>query len=610
MAEASSVPAMAGPREVYGRPASARVDEQGVLTVRAAAGFPDGQATLVVDPEADGRLRLFVNGVEETGEVKVRESDFVSVHAESVPPQAAFEIYTAEDGFSARLVVVYEPGLKVRVKPTEPSARILLTTVAELEPPPAISAALVLQELKRQGIRTGIVPLADLRGFLDRCCSGEMTVAEGKLPVAPVSERFEPAPELAADAAHLFAGGEIRVESGTRLGHVLAPVAGQPGVSVFGESFMAGRSGPVLKAVGAMQHDEAGHLVASESGRFFQWGEYLCLVPEQVVTPRDLDGSEGPVHVRGDLIVRGDVRNVEVIADGRVVVEGAVTDATVVAGHGMTIQGHVDRANLFAGLDEALQDEVEQGFQRWGITLNEIAATVREAARRSPLSARLQPGRIAARLVPQQYPDWESQQAWIGTMLDNPALRLSPGACEVLRELQRVTALAFLETLTSLAPLDLLVEFLEDPWEEIGEAFWALSDTEPSVVVAGHAAASLIRAAGTLTVGSSFASTLEAGDQVVVTEALVGGFTVARRSVQARQIGYHTGVETTVRVDDAEGEIRGEKVAAGSVLRVAGRTHRIEQDTVHVTMRRHGLTGPQSEETVPAEGGEQDAEVD
>ncbi|MGC8489716.1 MAG: hypothetical protein ACP5QO_16065, partial [Clostridia bacterium] len=261
-------------------------------------------------------------------------------------------------------------------------------------------------------------------------------------------------------------------------------------------------------------------------------------------------------------------------------------------------------------LDAALQDEVEQGFQRWGITLNEMAATVREAARRSPLSARLQPGRIAARLVPQQYPDWESQQAWIGTMLDNPALRLSSRACEVLRELQRVTAMAFLETLTSLAPLDLLVEFLEDPWEEIGEALWALSDSEPPVTVAGHVAASLIRAAGTLTVGSAFASTLEAGDQVVVTEALVGGFTVARRSVQARQIGYHTGVETTVRVDDAEGEIRGEKVAASSVLRVAGHSHRIEQDTVHVTMRRHGLAGPQSEETVPVEGGEQDAEVD
>jgi acetyl-CoA C-acetyltransferase len=51
--------------------------------------------------------------------------------------------------------VVYEPGLKVRVKPTEPSARILLTTVAELEPPPAISAALVLQEVVR---RAGIEP--------------------------------------------------------------------------------------------------------------------------------------------------------------------------------------------------------------------------------------------------------------------------------------------------------------------------------------------------------------------------------------------------------------------------------------------------------------------
>lgn len=584
MADASLSSSSEETTELRGRPATARVDDQGQLTVRAAAGFPNGTASIRVDPEADGRVRVFVNGREKKGEVTVSESDFVTVRVEGVPPRAAFEIYTSEDGLRAELVVVYEPGLRVRVKETDPSARLTLTTEAESTTPAPISVALVLQELKRLGIRFGLISLADIRAFLDQCETGQLIVAEGQPPVPPIPARFEPADGLIPETPER--GGETRVEAGQRLGRMVPSVPARGGVTVFGDTLASEAEGPRLRTLGAIESGaEPGELIASRAGRFFHQGDYICVVPEHFLTPDDLTAADDPVHVRGDVTLRGDFTHTRIVAEGRVMVEGSLTDAMVVSGHGVEMTGDLTRTTLIAGLDDVLTREAQEGFQRWGMTLSEIAATVREAGRRSPLAARLQPGRLVVRLVQQHYPNWEADRTWIGTMLEHPMLLLSPAAWDVLRELERVTDLTYLQGLASLGPLDLLVDFLQNPWHDVGEAFWALPDLSCGIVVQGRVDTSLVRATGDVAVQSAFASTLEAGGRVAVSGSLVGGFTIAGTAVQARQIGHHTGVETTVRVHDPHGEIRAEKLSANSVLRVYDHSRRIDGDAVRVVVR-------------------------
>ncbi len=584
MADASWSPPREESLEMTGRPATARVDDQGQLTVRAAAGYPKGTATLRVDPEADGRVRIFVNGKEKKGEVTVSESEFVTVRAEGVPPRAAFDIYTSDDGLRADLVAVYEPGLRVRIRETDPSPRLTITTEAESTTPAPISVALVLQELKRLGIRFGLVSLADIRAFLDRCETGQMLVAEGQTPVPPIAARFESA-DASLDGTTNDSGAG-RVEAGQRLGRIVPAVSARGGVNVFGDTIPAESEASRLRTLGAIEPGpEPGELIASRAGRFFYRGDYLCVVPEHVLTPDDLTGADDPVHVRGDAILRGDFANARIVAEGRVVVEGSLTDALVVSGHGVEMTGDVVRTTLIAGLDDVLTREAQEGFQRWGMALSEIASTVREAGRRSPLSARLQPGRLVVRLVQQHYPNWEADRTWIGSMLEHPTLLLSPAAWDVLRELERVTDLTYLQSLPSLGPLDLLVDFLQNPWHDVGEAFWALPGLVPGIAVLGHVDTSLVRATGDVTVQSAFASTLEAGDRIAVSGSLIGGFTIAGHSVQARQIGHHTGIETTVRVHDPMGEIRAEKLSANTVLRVHDHSRRIDGDAVRVVVR-------------------------
>ena len=145
-----------------------------------------------------------------------------------------------------------------------------------------------------------------------------------------------------------------QVMKGDVLCDITYPVSGEDGVRVDGSPARPKKVKPIKIPKGANTEltEDGLHLIASTDGNLtYRQGEFK--VSPVLIIPGDVDYTVGNINFKGDVHIRGDVRdNFHVAATGSITVEGLVEAADIAAGGDLLISRGVvgdDRALIRSG---------------------------------------------------------------------------------------------------------------------------------------------------------------------------------------------------------------------------------------------------------------------
>ena len=186
---------------------------------------------------------------------------------------------------------------------------------------------------------------AAVSAYHDSADCVEMVIAEGTAPVHGVDGRFELDPSLAPEqrarpsatddgAVSFYERSAFTiVAAGQRIGRLITPTQGQPGVDVM-DGELAARSGrpSPIRFDGSVEMTEDGEVRARVDGELQTTGGVVRVV-ELLSVPEYVDFSTGNVHFPGDVVVGRGVRDCFTVrCGGDLTVRELVEAATLVVG--------------------------------------------------------------------------------------------------------------------------------------------------------------------------------------------------------------------------------------------------------------------------------------
>lgn len=177
-------------------------------------------------------------------------------------------------------------------------------------------------------------------------------VAEGIKPVqgkdGSVKYTFDPdpgnAPKEREDGSLDFHNlNKIQnISAGEKLADLVLPVEGEPGTDVFGNSVKPDKvkAAKILKGKNTQFNDERTILLAEIDGVIMLRADGTIEVSSKINIDGDIDLSTGNMEVKGDLVVRGDVKTgFKISASGDIEIGGTIEDAQITAGGSVNVKG-------------------------------------------------------------------------------------------------------------------------------------------------------------------------------------------------------------------------------------------------------------------------------
>lgn len=180
----------------------------------------------------------------------------------------------------------------------------------------------------------------------------EILIAEGKKAIqgkdGSVKYTFDPdpsnAPKEREDGSLDFHNlNKIQnISAGEKLGDLIHPIEGEPGTDVFGNSVKPNKVKPakILKGKNTQFNDDRTILSAEIDGVIMLRADGTIEVSSKINIDGDIDLSTGDMDVKGDLVVRGDVKSgFKISASGDIEIGGTIEDAQVTAGGSVNVKG-------------------------------------------------------------------------------------------------------------------------------------------------------------------------------------------------------------------------------------------------------------------------------
>lgn len=510
-------------------------------------------ATIII-PE-NQHLQVFVNDCPVVGEVVLAAHYKVDIQLTRSEPTVYLESSISTDKLAVHLSVRATPGQNWRLKDSPPTRRLVLALVAIQESDeeiPVVSEEEIRAHLRQRGL-TGQEDERAIRLL----CSGTSTsevVLRGQAPFLGRPRSYREL-HLATEVDELIHKTRLSpVTTGTVLADADCGIAPRPGRDVFGEEIPVGHLNPVHKmGQGVIQVNQ--HVVAACDGRPMFTKHHIEVLPEYYVEG-DICADHKETHFDGNVVVHGSIlEGVRLEASGSVIVSGNVIQATVIANHDIYVCGTVNSAHLEAGHSKYIRDAMAMLVQR---LTREV-----EMFHTDYLSVKEQ--------VMKRFDAYSVLPRVPIILLENHHSALAADAERFTRDFNKErTIIANPKYMT-------IHTLLNEKWQ--GKNRSSLSDkeselllktlqdyetslqTEESRVALIHVqsvTSSTLAATGNIIVAGKgcASSTLESQRTISIHGSLRGGFAVANRSIYVTELGNEYGMETSVRVADANGFVR------------------------------------------------------
>lgn len=293
----------------------------------------------------------------------VERVDTITISVMPEPPISDFALIVSRDKTKVTLRTRFGVGTEYQLQDADFTQNLTVRAepVGEIPPQP-LDPNLVIQQLEELGIKVR----ANIDLIVEACLGREnrdVVIARGIPAQPPVDGKVEIVCDLSprhknfagSDRIDFLDKGEFNaVNAGDVLAYLHHPLAGKPGLNVFGEPieprkpknprFVAGKGVKLIR--------DGTVAVAEITGRPSFRNGILRVSPQLVVT-EDVSISTGNVEFKGDVTVLGNVaESLTVKAGGAVEVLNNVYHAHVLAGDCITVHNKVIGGALIAGANQ------------------------------------------------------------------------------------------------------------------------------------------------------------------------------------------------------------------------------------------------------------------
>ncbi|HVJ48160.1 FapA family protein [Desulfitobacterium sp.] len=381
--------------------------------------------------------------------------------------------------------------------------------------------------------------------------TGEVVIASGTLPTAPVPARFE---DFVGECSKGYDENEERIDffatkinfikEGAILARKVPGKEGVPGKDVLGQPIP---SAPVkdlqFKLKKNVKLSEDGlEVVATCAGLPIRVDEITYMVENVYLLNQDVDLATGSIEFPRDVFVYGSVQDgLHVYSGGKVEIQGSVSKAEIRAERGLKIAHNVLGGHLVVGASYVVRSELLRRMKEFYECLTPCLMQTAELIN-SPDAQRLKPGQCLKLIMERRYVD-----------LPKMATDLEKFVLGTKDELLTQEIIVLIRTakrfLVGLGPLDpQALPLLHSVNKALEQLVLNISIEVPEKLECSvdYIQGTNVECGGAFTCyKGTYNSTIQAGGDVKIEGVCRGGKVIAGGNVEIRELGG-SGVSTTV----------------------------------------------------------------
>lgn len=549
------------------------VRDNRIIVTDPEAGGMYASLTIPNDPSVDVTL----NGDRVSGQVMMTQQDVVDVTFRDQPTLVQTDLSVSPDNLAVMMKVTIRRGSRYTLENCEPVIKANLRISEQVD-----SDSPSEEQLGQEILANGYVGTID-RAAIGKLCTdgGEQIVLRGIPAVSSLSATLRALP-LPTEYDPLHRKMRLSTVSlGTPVAILEPALPGKCGLDVYGNVIELGQPKghtPHLGRGVQLVHD---YVVAVINGRLEFTDRKIDVVPELVIR-HDITPHDGYVEFDGDLVVYGSVLDGSHIrVAGQVTVHGRVCGAKLFSGKNTIVAGNVVSSTILAGQSQELYrdllvvlKDISTHFERFTSEYQVIIEKVSQgpgALAKIPLIANML---------------FETRHTHLSGLLDEVCTEFGESLNDIdekYRELSHYITTKWTgaqRTNIGTPDIDCIQQMISEYVTYLGTNM----SIEPAFIRVMNATSSSLQASGNIYLnGSTYSSTVESGDSIVVQGTVRGGFMVAQNTARVRELGTTSGIECSVRVTSRRGKIVIKERHPNTLLEVCGRRDRnlITERNVH-----------------------------
>lgn len=505
-----------------------------------------------------GDITVIVDGENVRGGTTVYEGSNIETVFKEVVAKRKMNLSTSPDKMEAYISILYSPSTIYKLKDAEPKNSLKLEIeVKEEIMPPKFTESEIKDELRNQNIKYGILKMT-----LIKCVKADETnallIASGKKTIDAIDDcldiKYKDAVgelDKVYDNAEMIDYKAIGAVKGIEKGQVLAVLTpgktGEDGIDITGKIIRVKTSKKIVLGAGegcAMANEFT--VVATSEGRPSNRGNTFFVYKIYEING-DVELKTGNIKFVGDIVISGSVREGMKVESGNcILIKNNVAEAEITANGDIVIKGNVIHSNVAAGKEDVLTLEYLSDLKNMKNDLSKLISSITQLKEMNLLDRNTSDGELVKILLETKF-----------KKIPLNAIKISE---RILQQADTEDELLFIikNRILNLGPLNI------GNYEELNDAITIIDNkisllemdlTLPVDVLLDYCQDSIIKSSGNIIFSGKgqYVSQIEASDSVIFKKdksVARGGIIKARKEIKCKIVGGLGGVATRLIVEN------------------------------------------------------------
>ncbi|MGV8982738.1 flagellar assembly protein A [Clostridium sp.] len=510
-----------------------------------------------------GDITVIVDGGNVYGGTAVYEDSNIETVFNEVVAKRQMNLSTSSDKMKAYISISYSPSTIYKLKDVEPKNSLKLEIeVKEEIMPPKFTESEIKDELRNQNIKYGILKMT-----LIKCIKADeidaLLIASGKKTIEAIDDSLDikykdkqGQLEKVYDNAEMIDYKAIGSVKGVEKGQVLAVLTpgkiGEEGIDITGKIIKVKTSKKIVLGAGegcVMANELT--VVATSEGRPSNKGNTFFVYKVHEING-DVELKTGNIKFVGDIVISGSVREGMKVESGNcILIKNNVAEADITANGDIVVKGNVIHSNVAAGKEDVLTLEYLSDLKNMKNDLSKLISSIMQLKEMNLLERNTSDGELVKILLETKF-----------KKIPQFALKISE---RILQQGNTEDQLLFIikNRILNLGPLNI------QNYEELNNAITIIDNkisllemdlTLPVDVNLDYCQDSIIKSSGNIIFNGKgqYVSQIEASDSVIFQKdrsVARGGVIKAGKEIKCKIVGGHGGVATRLIVESHHGHI-------------------------------------------------------
>jgi uncharacterized protein (DUF342 family) len=534
-------------------------------------------------------ITLTVNGENIISRTTVYEDSNVVAMFDEVEAKRLMSFKINPDKMEAHISITYKPNISYKLKDAVPTNSLLIEIdVKEEIMPPKFTESEIKSELTNQNIKYGVMMMNIMK-----CARSDETldqlIAKGKETIHGIDDRLQvkynqaDSQQQHNDDSSAIDYKAIGSVEGVKKGQVLALLHpgkdGEDGIDITGKTVKAKNAKKIVLSVGeGCEIIDKYTVVATDEGRPSLKGSTFFVYKRHEISG-DVELKTGNIKFVGDIVINGSVNEgMKVEAGNCILIRKNVTDAEITANGDIIVNGNVIHSTVAAGKEDVVTLEYLSDLTSMKDDLAKLIASISQLKDMNLLQRGTRDGELIKTLLETKF-----------KKLPQTSLRVAKRIMQQSEEDELVYIIK--HKILDLGPLNI------DSYEELNHAVMIIDNkistlemnlTLPVDVKLDYCQDSIVKSSGNIIFSGKgqYVSQISASDSVIFEQdksVARGGVIQAGKEIKCKIVGGHGGVSTKLIVE-SNGHIWAKIAYANTKFIVGAKEYILDADSkdVHV----------------------------